>query len=77
MRGRECLILLLQFVEQPDVLDGDDGLVREGLEQRQLPVGKGSYVTARAGDSADRLAVPNIGTDRMVRRTAANMVADS
>jgi hypothetical protein len=30
----------LQFLEQADVLDGDDGLVGEGFEQRDLIVGE-------------------------------------
>jgi hypothetical protein len=30
---RQCLVLLLQLREQPHILDGDDGLVGEGLEQ--------------------------------------------
>src|SRR5262249_8929855 len=33
---RERPILLLQFLEEADVLDGDDGLVREGLDERDL-----------------------------------------
>ena len=36
----QCLgqlgVALLQFLEQPRVLDGDDGLVREGLQQCDL-----------------------------------------
>ena len=34
-------IALLQFFEQPHVLDGDDGLVGEGLEQLDLFLEKG------------------------------------
>ncbi len=30
----------LQFLEQPGVLDGDDGLVRERLQQGDLAVGE-------------------------------------
>ena len=32
---------LAQFVEQPRVLDGDDGLSGEVLDKRDLPVGEG------------------------------------
>ena len=32
----ELPIALLEFVEQPGVLDGDDGLIGEGLEQLDL-----------------------------------------
>src|SRR5262249_58388337 len=42
MCGRERFVLLFQFLEQPHVLDGNDGLVPEGLEQRDLLVGKGT-----------------------------------
>ena len=35
-------VATLQFVEQPDVLDGDHRLIGEGLEQRDLLVGEGS-----------------------------------
>src|SRR6516162_5645207 len=31
-----------QFIKQPRILDGDDGLIREGLDQRELLGGEGS-----------------------------------
>src|ERR1700736_863470 len=34
-----------QLVEQPRVLDGDDGLIREGVDQGELLVGKGSNLS--------------------------------
>ena len=33
-------VALLQLLEQPGVLDGDDGLVRERLQQRDLALGE-------------------------------------
>ena len=36
----QFLDALLQLLEQPGVLDGDDGLVRERLQQRDLPLGE-------------------------------------
>ena len=36
----QLAVALLQLLEQPGVLDGDDGLVGERLEQRDLPVGE-------------------------------------
>ena len=41
--GCSCLLLqrLSQFVEQPRVLDGDNGLGGEVLDQRDLFVGEG------------------------------------
>ena len=38
---------LAQFIEQPRVLDGDDGLSGEVLDQRDLLVGEGSNLLAR------------------------------
>jgi hypothetical protein len=40
--GRLALERLLRLVEQPNILDGDDRLVGEGLEKVNLPVGKAS-----------------------------------
>src|SRR4030095_13116901 len=34
--GRKRTILLLQLLEQPDVLNGNDRLVGEGLQERDL-----------------------------------------
>ena len=34
-------VALLQFLEQPDVFDGDDGLICEGLEKFNLIVSEG------------------------------------
>ena len=34
--SRQLAVALLQLLEQPGVLDGDDGLVRERLQQRDL-----------------------------------------
>ncbi len=33
-------IALLEFLEQPDVLDGDHGLIGEGFQQLDLPLGR-------------------------------------
>ena len=35
-------VALLDLLEQPHVLDGDDGLVREGLEQLNLFLREGA-----------------------------------
>ena len=40
--SRQVAVARLQLLEQPHVLDGDDGLVGEGLEQLDLLVGEGS-----------------------------------
>src|SRR5262245_20513390 len=41
MSDGECLVLLLQYLEEPDVLDGNDRLVGERLDKLDLPVRKG------------------------------------
>src|SRR5215475_8321699 len=41
-RLAEVAVALLQFLEQADVLDGDDRLVGEGLQQRHLLVREGN-----------------------------------
>ena len=41
-RGRLLLQRLLQFLKQPNVLDGDHGLVGKGFEQRDLFFRKGT-----------------------------------
>ena len=52
----------LQLLEQPHVLDGDDGLVGEGLEQLDLPVGERTDLAPRDDDRADGLPSRSIGT---------------
>src|SRR5262245_9078333 len=42
VRRRERPVLLLEFCEQPHVLDGDHGLVGESLEQTNLSIGEWS-----------------------------------
>ena len=39
-----CCSDCAQLVEQPRVLDGDDGLVGEGLDQLDLLVGEGLHL---------------------------------
>src|SRR4029077_17279068 len=47
LQNFRCRGLLLErfaeVVEQPRILDGDDGLLREVLDHLDLPVGKGPY----------------------------------
>jgi hypothetical protein len=51
------LVLLFQFREQPDVLDRDDRLGREGLKERDLFLGEGATLHPRDADRADRLII--------------------
>ena len=53
----QLAIARLQLREQPHVLDGDDGLVGEGLEQRDLLVGERAGSSVRDDDRADRRAL--------------------
>src|SRR5262249_47639307 len=55
MSLRQRLILLLQFREQPYVLDGDDRLVGEGFHQRDLAFGEGSNLVPVDEDNAQQL----------------------
>ena len=53
----ELAVALLDLVEQTDVLDGDDGLVGEGLEQGDLLVGERANLRPTQHDRADRNAL--------------------
>ena len=46
-----------QLVEQPRVLDGDDGLRGEVVQQLDLFVGEGSHLLAIDGDRADQFVI--------------------
>ena len=65
--GRRCLLLKrrrqvavtrLELLEQAHILDGDDGLVGEGLQQGDLRVGERRRRGPGDGDRADRLPAP-------------------
>src|SRR5262245_60834932 len=64
----ECLILFLQFSEQPHVLDGDNGLVGEGLEQCDLVVGEWPGLRAAHGDDSDGLTLAHHGYDEVAAK---------
>ena len=65
-------VALLQLGEQAGVLDGDHGLVGEGLQQRDLPLGEGAHLPRGAGRSR-RSAAPcrSSGTASTVRTPSA------
>ena len=52
-----CCKRLPQFVEQPGILDGDDGLRGEVLDQLDLLVGERQPFLAVDGDGANQLIV--------------------
>ena len=62
-RGRRCASS--SSVEQPRVLDGDDGLVGERLEQRDLPIREGLGLVQE--QAADDLPARNMGVATMLR----------
>src|SRR5215510_6812767 len=65
--GCRCLMLqrltqfcvaLLQFLEQPDILDGDDSLSGKGFKQFDLLLGERSYLRSANEDGSDRSPLP-------------------
>jgi hypothetical protein len=66
-------ILLLQFREQPDVLNGDDRLVGEGLEERNLPVAEGTHLLASDKDRPDRHAFTQQGSSQSRPRALSDL----
>ena len=59
-------VALLELLEQPHVLDGDDGLVGEGFEQRDLLVEKGRT-------SVRRMMITPIGIPSRSSGVASNV----
>ena len=58
VRDLELPALVLDLAEQARVLDGDDGLVRERLQQRDVLVGERPGVVAADADRADAPCPP-------------------
>src|SRR4030095_4826133 len=56
-RFAKFLIALLEFLEEPDIFDGDDGLVGEGFEQRNLLLGERTYFDSANTYAANRDAL--------------------
>src|SRR5689334_22734783 len=75
--GRCGLLLqgLAQFVEQPRVLDGDDGLIGEGRHQLDLFVRKRPFFLAIDDDGTDQLVSLSIGTHSKVCAPPKSTVA--
>jgi hypothetical protein len=53
---------LLRLVEQPHVLDCDNGLVSKGLEERDLLVGEGTHFASADEDGADGAVLAQEGS---------------
>ena len=58
---RELGVPPLQLLEQPGVLDGDDGLVGERLQQRDLAIRERHPRAARDAERTDRYALTDEG----------------
>ena len=59
--------LFLELLEQPGVLDGDDGLIRERLQQRDLLLGERTDLQSPQHECPDRSVV----TDQRHRQHGA------
>jgi len=76
MGRRERPVLLLQLREQPDVLDGDDGLVGEGLQQLQMCIGEPVDLPMGNGDGSNHVVLPSYRhTHQTSRATRPNVRA--
>ena len=53
LAASSCVVFFLEFLEQPDVFDGDHGLVGEGLKQGDLLIAERSNFRAANHDGAD------------------------
>src|SRR5262245_37070802 len=58
-RRREISIPCLELLEEPHVLDRDDGLIGEGLEKGNLLVGERAYFGPADVDDTDGRALPH------------------
>ena len=50
---------LLHFIEQPHILDGDNGLIGESLEELDLFLAERASHEAEQADDAECLSIPN------------------
>ena len=62
-----CVGALAQFIQQPRVLDGDDGLRGEILHQLDLLVGERAHLLAINTEGADQSSSLSIGTPSVHR----------
>ena len=56
-RARQFVGSLIQFLEQPDVLDGDHGLVGEGLKEFDLRRSERAHFGAPCGHATNEFAL--------------------
>src|SRR5262245_5237862 len=53
-RGHQLAIALLDLLERPGILNGDDGLICKGVEKLDLLDAERAYFVAADNESADR-----------------------
>ena len=75
--GRRALssVALLQLLEEAGVLDGDDGLVRERLQQRDLVVGLYGSRLVSVDIAAMPMACPSRSSGRCTSRSLSDRVS--
>jgi hypothetical protein len=56
-RFRQIIRALAQFVEQPRILDGDDGLAGEACHQLDLLIGEGTNFLTEDGDGPNQVII--------------------
>src|SRR5262245_26870634 len=57
-RASQFAVTRLQLFKEPDVLDGDDRLVGEGLQEFHFDIRKAAWLRAGYADGADGLPLP-------------------
>jgi hypothetical protein len=65
----QVTVTSLELLEEPHVLDGDDGLVGERLQEVDLFVGEGRGLQAPGVENTDKLAVTEHGHRQDAART--------
>jgi hypothetical protein len=74
-RFTQVLRARLNLLEQPHILDGDHGLVGEGLEQLDVMVDERTGLNPRYTDQADRRAAAHQGENSMLRKPRARAMS--
>ena len=65
-----CSKRLLEFVEQPHILDSDHGLVGKGFEELDLRRGEGAYLDATCVQGSNEFSLLTKGNDQEGARAA-------
>jgi hypothetical protein len=71
-RFAKFLIALLEFLEEPDIFDGDDGLVGEGFQKCDLLVREGTNLRTAYVNRPIAIPSRSSGVTRSVRTPKAS-----